>query len=131
MAGVTRGFPPFAVRPAGLACSGRLTQALVIGLPAHPSIIRLSRMLDAQVAQSSAYRLAPHLSLLYQALATSEQDTLVREVSLAVAEIHFDSVWAVAIPGRISTGNDLYGWQPLMISRLDSGGIAARLDDKE
>lgn len=120
---------PFAVRPAGLACSDRLTQALSIRLPAHPSMVRLSRALHAQVAQPSAYHLAPHLSLLYRELAVGDQDILLREVPLCVAEISFDSLWAVAIPERISTWNDLYGWQPLLILRLDSGGIAGRLDN--
>ena len=119
---------PVVMRPTGLASTGRLTQTLFASLADNPALEGLSRALHAGVPLPSDYRLNPHLSLLYQRLAAATRDTLVREAALCLSEIRFDSLWAVAIPEQLTTLEDLYNWQPLLISRLDSARIAGTLD---
>lgn len=120
---------PFAVHPLGLDSSSRLTQALFWRLPEHPAIIRLSQSLHNGVPLPSTYRLAPHLSLLYRELAAAVGAALLVDLNQTPPEIYFDTLWAVAIPGQIKTSDDLLGWQPLLISRLDSGAIVDNLDN--
>ena len=67
---------------------------------------------------STAYRLDPHLSLLYQVLPKSERLKLMDEFSLQPAEVCFDELRVVAIPRIISTPADLSGWQTLAIHRV-------------
>lgn len=128
MAALAGSCRPVAARPAGLACTGRLTQALFARLKDIPEISGLSRALHAGVPLPSGYELMPHLSLLYQKLPASARETLVREVALCLPEIRFDTLWAVAIPEQLRNLGDLHGWRPLVISRLDSKGIVDTLD---
>ncbi len=128
MAALAENRRPVVMRPTELACSGRLTQALFASLAEHPALDGLSRALHAGVPLPSDYQLNPHLSLLYQKLAAATRDSLVRETSLCLSEIRFDSLWAVAIPEQLTTLEDLYDWQPLLISRLDSARIVDTLD---
>ncbi len=128
MAALAGSCRPVAARPAGLACTGRLTQALFARLKDTPEISGLSRALHAGVPLPSDYELVPHLSLLYQKLPASAGEPLVREVALCLPEIRFDTLWAVAIPEQLRNLGDLHGWRPLAISRLDSRGIVDTLD---
>jgi putative hydrolase of the HAD superfamily len=119
---------PVVMRPTELASTGRLTQILFARLADNPTLEELSRALHAGVPLPSDYQLNPHLSLLYQRLAAATRDTLVRETALCLSEIRFDSLWAVAIPEQLTTLEDLYNWQPLLINRLDSARIVGTLD---
>jgi len=128
MAALADGCRPLATRLAGVASSDRLTQALFVRLPDNPVISGLSRALHSGVPLPSDYELVPHLSLLYQRLAPAARATLADEIDLCLPVIRFDALWAVAIPEQIRDLDDLRGWQPLMISRLDSARIVDTLD---
>jgi len=128
MTALARSCRPIAANPASLASTGRLTQALFARLPDLPEISALSRALHAGVPMPSDYGLVPHMSLLYQKLAPAARKTLLCEIALCLSEIRFDALWAVAIPEQIRELDDLRGWRPLVISRLDSSGIVDTLE---
>jgi hypothetical protein len=43
--------------------------------------------------------------------------------------MRFDALWAVAIPERLDTLDDLRDWPPLLISRLDLAPNVDTLDN--
>lgn len=120
MAGLARRCRPFEMQCLGLSGKDRLTQVLFVSLQKDASTVALSRSLHADVPQPSNYKFEPHLSLLYQNISADDRDPLVRDIQIPLRKIIFDELWAVAIPDRLETLDDLGGWQNLLICRLDS-----------
>jgi hypothetical protein len=79
----------------------------------HPSEL-LSRMTETMrhlSARPSAYRLDPHLSLLYKHMERQDKERLATTIELPMSEVSFEAVWANASAGGTRTAEDVEGWQ--------------------
>jgi hypothetical protein len=79
----------------------------------HPSDL-LSRMTESMrrlSAWPSAYRLDPHLSLLYKHMGTQDKQHLATTIQLPMSEVSFDAVWANASAGGTRTAEDVERWE--------------------
>jgi hypothetical protein len=110
--------PPLTLRPLGLACSDRLTQAFFVRLASDETLQWLRNSLQKELPCSSAGDFAPHLSLLYHVLPLADRVKLAEETRFSFREIIFDQIWTVAIPGAITAAEHLSGWQTLFSCRL-------------
>jgi hypothetical protein len=62
-------------------------------------------------AQPSAYRLDPHLSLLYKNMGDPEKHRLAATIQLPMTEVSFDAVWANTSVGGTRTAEDVKRWE--------------------
>jgi Cyclic phosphodiesterase-like protein len=88
----------------------------------RPSTL-LSQMTEAMrrlSARPSAYRLNPHLSLIYKRLSPPEAQRIAATIRLPMAAVCFDAVWAIASPGTTRTAEDVGLWQVVCRQRLAS-----------
>jgi 2'-5' RNA ligase len=86
----------------------------------HPSTL-LSQLTEAMrrlSTQPSAYRLNPHLSLMYKRLSRPETQRIAATIRLPMAVVCFDEVWAIASPGTTRTAEDVGRWQVVCRQRL-------------
>jgi hypothetical protein len=111
---------PFSMSVESLGSSDRLAQAFFLGLRKCKEAEYLSQSFAAEVACTANYSFEPHLSLVYQDLPMAERNKLTAGWSSPLQTICFDQLWAVAIPAKIKTLQDFYGWQPLVTCQLDS-----------
>lgn len=119
-AGLARTCRPIVLNALGLSGKTRLSQTLFIRLQENAALLELNRSLHRGVEQPSNYKLDPHLSLLYQDIPVDVRETLTRDISVPLAKISFEELWAVAIPDQLNAIGDFDGWQNLLICRLDS-----------
>jgi len=113
-------FETISMRVKALDSRDRIAQALYLDLMQNDDASQLYRALHECVPRPSNYQFRPHLSLLYQHLSEDDCKTLQRDLTILVEEISFNELWAVAIPARLASLEDFYGWQTLLICRLDS-----------
>ena len=120
LASLTKHYSPVTMAVDSLGGKDRLAQAFCLKLRRNEIVEEMSRNLADSVPCPSYYSFNPHLSLIYQDL-TNHQRKMLKETWISPCEtIHFDQLWAVAIPSRIKEVQDFYGWQPMLICKLDS-----------
>jgi len=129
MAALAGSCPAVTLGTVGIAGKDRLTQALFVELTADPVIRNLHLALHGSLPHPCGYDLTPHLSLLYQRLPTAVREELVRATTLPWQVLHFDELWAVAIPEQLETLDDCAGWQPLVTCRLASAPFVDTIDN--
>lgn len=112
--------PPFSMAVDSIGSSERIAQAFSLRLQRCKEVEGLAQSLATRAPSVSDYTFDPHLSLVYQDLPVAERNRLVSNWSSPLENICFDQLWAVAIPAQIKTLQDFYGWQPLLVCRLDS-----------
>ena len=120
LASLAKRCAPIMMSVDSLGGSDRVAQAFYLGLHRCDKAEWLQQTLAKGISSVSDYSFKPHLSLIYQDLPLDERDKLTRCWSAPVKTICFDQLWAVAIPAQIKTLEDFYGWQPLLVCRLDS-----------
>lgn len=112
---------PFVCQVTDISVSDRLTQALCLHLNAPSTAYQIYESFHHQVPRPSNYVFEPHLSLVYAHLNGINQNDLMAKTIVAQRDICFDQLWAVAIPDKIQSMDDCFGWQTLMTCRLQSG----------
>jgi Cyclic phosphodiesterase-like protein len=88
----------------------------------HPSepLSHMSESMRRLSARPSAYRLDPHLSLLYKHMAAQDKQRLAATIQVPMSEVSFDAVWANTSAGGTHTAEDVERWQ--IVSRKNLQG---------
>jgi hypothetical protein len=107
----TLGVQEVCLQVAGIQYTDVFTKTLFVQF--HPSAL-LSRMAETMrrlSAQPSAYRLDPHLSLMYKHMGDPEKQHLAVTIQLPMSEVSFDAVWANTSAGSTRTAEDVKRWE--------------------
>ena len=107
----TLGVQEVRLQVAGILYTDAFTKTLFVQF--HPSAL-LSRMTETMrrlSAQPSAYRLDPHLSLMYKNMGDPEKQHLAATIQLPISEVSFDAVWANTSAGGTRTAEDVKRWE--------------------
>jgi hypothetical protein len=107
----TFGVQEVRLQVAGILYTDAFTKTLFVQF--HPSAL-LSRMTETMrrlSAQPSAYRLDPHLSLLYKDMGNPEKQHLAATIQLPMSEVCGDAIWAIVSAGSTRTAEDVKRWQ--------------------
>ena len=106
-----RGLGPLTLRPTGVETSAEFTKTLFVAFHPSEALSRLSADLRRLSARPADYALAPHLSLMYRAMAEAERAVLAASIEVPHETVVFDRVTAIYAPARTAARADVESWQ--------------------
>jgi len=116
------GIRPFSLRVRWVGCGEEYFKSLFIEFEEDPVLRKIHERMRAGVETESAYKLVPHLSLLYSDMPLRNKEALAKRVDMDRDEIHFDRVKIVTPRNREEGWRDTGQWQTLFHVRLRGTG---------
>jgi hypothetical protein len=107
----TRGVQEVRLRVASILYTDAFTKTLFVQFHPSEQLGRITEHMRRLSAQPSAYRLDPHLSLLYKHMPAQDKQQLAATIQLPLTEVAFDAVWANTSAGGTRTAEDVRRWQ--------------------
>jgi hypothetical protein len=104
---------PIRLEIARVVSSPEFTKTLFVQFRASDEAAQLSAEIERAAPSDTRYHFDPHLSLIYQAMATTEKEGLARTIVLPFQSVVFDSLQLIAAPAQITQRADVEAWRTL------------------
>ena len=114
----TRGVRQVSLQIQGVMCDDAFTKTLFVQFCPSGDVGRITERMRLLSAQPSAYRLDPHLSLLYKHMVAQDKEALAATIQLPMSAVSFDAVWAVAADRIPRTSEDVLSWEVVCLRNL-------------
>lgn len=108
---------PVSLQSSGLQHSNLFTKTLYIRFLPSVVVEALSRYFRS--VAPSAYEFAPHLSLMYKTLSSSQRREIASRIDIKkYHSVQFDAIEAVHTPGSVKTAEDVRRWRTVARTSL-------------
>jgi hypothetical protein len=107
----TLGVQEVRLQVAGILYTEAFTKTLFVQFHLSALLNRMAETMRRLSAQPSAYRLDPHLSLMYKNMGEPEKQHLAATIQLPMSEVCGDAIWAIASPESTRTAEDVKRWE--------------------
>jgi 2'-5' RNA ligase len=104
-------FTSFELVPSGLKHSRLLAKTLFVQFAESSELCRMFSVIRAASSKASAYRLNPHLSLLYKKVPPADRAALCRTLAVPGGVYRFDALRVVAINVPFTDPDQIGQWQ--------------------
>ena len=94
------------------------TKTLFVQFEPDADVQRLSSDLRRASALQNDYQLNPHLSLIYQTMASETKRDLAHSIRFPFDEVRFDSVKAIISPAKIESNAGVNSWRVVATQTL-------------
>jgi hypothetical protein len=108
------GFPPFALTPLKIDCTRLYTKTLFVQCAESPAAWTMFEFVKNHCAKPSAYRLDPHLSLLYKTMDPAAQAGLCRTLGASKEPYLFDRLRVIETEIPLTKPEQIARWRTVM-----------------
>ncbi|MBO0696693.1 MAG: 2'-5' RNA ligase family protein [Verrucomicrobia bacterium] len=106
-----RGCERIVLKALEVSGSSEFIKTLFVQFDGTTQLQRLNQTIRMAAQDSSAYRLDPHLSLLYKTVSDQDRRSLMRSIEVPFSEVTFDSLKAVRCISPTQSRADVEAWR--------------------
>jgi 2'-5' RNA ligase len=115
---IAHGCKPITLKALGIDHSDEFIKTLFVKFATSEELQQLNAIIRTAAADSNEYELNPHLSLLYQDIATAARRELADSIKLSFSDVTFTGVKAVQCVSPTRTRADVEGWRVVASTTL-------------